>query len=370
MSSSWSPSERSSSLAEDGGAGRQQCRQHRGEGARQGAFAHGEAVAHILGVAQIDERVDRLPDGRHLRLWRLTDTDAVDRNVVVVGERDGVAVRREAAAEPFGQRQALATASAAGFPSSRACRADSTTMSAVMKYLCPRCVSASVGTAHTRQPSRSSLDSDSTRTPVKISAPNAAASAMYVEATVVLAPTLQPPQQSPHSMQASCCTPAALGPLSYDHMQRNRLSPAARRPTQQRAVPPPSRSRAHCAKPPAATCGARARSLRPEAGRGAPRCGHAVSSNTRASGDRQTLALISDVPPSPHAISTLTSLPTRTSNSAVAEPRRPCGPFTCVSALARAAPSGKSPGRNSRPRSSTATFCPQRASREAATPAP
>ena len=78
-------------------------------------------------------------------------------------------------------------------------------------------------------------------------------------------------------------------------------------------------------------------------------CGHAVSSKTRGSGDRQTLALISEVPPRPHAISTLTSLPTRTSNSAVADPSRPCGPFICVSAVALAMPSGKSPGRNSRP---------------------
>ncbi len=86
--------------------------------------------------------------------------------------------------------------------------------------------------------------------------------------------------------------------------------------------------------------------------------GHAASSNTRASGARHTLALISDVPPSPHAIMTWISSPTRTSNSAVAEPTRPCAPLTCVSRLACTALSGKSPGRNSRPRSSTATFRP------------
>ncbi len=56
--------------------------------------------------------------------------------------------------------------------------AASTTISAVTKYLCPRCVSASVGIAHTRQPCCSSRDSDSTRMPVNTSAPNAAASAM------------------------------------------------------------------------------------------------------------------------------------------------------------------------------------------------
>ena len=59
--------------------------------------------------------------------------------------------------------------------------------------------------------------------------------------------------------------------------------------------------------------------------------GQAVSSNTRASGDRQTLALISDVPPSPQAISTLTSLLTRTSNSAVAEPSAHARRCICVS---------------------------------------
>ena len=98
--------------------------------------------------------------------------------------------------------------------------------------------------------------------------------------------------------------------------------------------------------------------------------GQRSSAKTRASGRSATPALISDPPPSPQPTSTCMSSPRRTSNSAEDGPVRRRLPVTCISFLRSGKRLGNSPVSTSRPRSSTATVLPARASREAATPPP
>ena len=123
-------------------------------------------------------RVDRLPDRRHLRLGRVADADAVDGHVVVVGERDGVAVEvkrlpsQSDSASPSRLRaqQDLGRAERAG------AEHDDVGVSEILCRAVRRRQSAGCSPHAPAVPSRP-WRSDSTRMPVKISAPNAAASA-------------------------------------------------------------------------------------------------------------------------------------------------------------------------------------------------
>ena len=93
-------------LAEARRASGHERRQHGCQAGRDRSLLDHHAVLEPLGVAQIDEAGDAGPDGTRLGGGRVADADAVDGNVVVVGEGQDVAVAGEALAELLGDGEA------------------------------------------------------------------------------------------------------------------------------------------------------------------------------------------------------------------------------------------------------------------------
>ena len=94
--------------------------------------------------------------------------------------------------------------------------------------------------------------------------------------------------------------------------------------------------------------------------------GHRSSAKIASLGSRATLALISEVPPSPQPVSTVTSGPTWKSNRPTGDPWSALAVWTWISRAADSAEFGYSPGCSSLPRSRTHTSRPARAMRAAA----